>query len=257
MKAFSSSSSTALLACAFLVAPVFTLAQSQPRISGPEVTTAKKVEDKNRELLDSDPRLKVKVTLSKRSVTLNEALRSLTNISRVSFLAEDNEAANKRLSFAFENTPLKDVLEGIAALYYFEVELRKSGILVFRAGKAGDQFDPDTASKEDLSRAGNEFADSLDKLSTEKKDALDRGLPMSELPPAMQAAARGMISARIAELEGSPREEDKPFVQLGRNLLGKFGLTNAQWHSNGSQCTLSLGMPNAGQLGITFRRSRP
>jgi hypothetical protein len=214
------------------------------------------VPDKNRELLDSDPRFKIKMTISKRSVSLSDALRTLSGLSKIPFLVDDNEGATRRLSFSFNDMSLADIIDGIAALYHYELEVRKSGVLVFRPEAATGQESQSLPEQKDIARAGSDFETGLEKLPPSLKDALDRGgeVTVKDLPPAMQTAAQSMLSSHLSQMNWGPNSE--AMGRLGDRLLGNFSNTNVRWQTNGDMCSFSIGMHNVGGMSMSFRRPK-
>lgn len=140
-------------------------------------------------MLDTDPRLKQKVTLTLDNVTLSKALAQMSVKTHVSLLADGEQLQTKKLSASFVDKPLRDVLDALASLGSFEWVGRKSGAIVLRAI-------PAPVVEPAMEKYGDQIKGFVDKMTPEQQQALTQpyATPMASLPPDMQAAIVGAIS---------------------------------------------------------------
>ena len=200
-------------------------------------------------MLDTDPRLKQKVTLRADNVALPKVLGQLSDTAHVSLIAVADSLQGKKLTVAFVDKPLRDVLDALSALGDYEWVGRKTGTFVLRAAPPK----PVDAEQEALFKWGKDLRGAFAGLTPEQKQALSvpYGTPLSALPADMQSAMQGALST-LAENEpvgpdGVPLTTYEDMLNNQGSLMVGF---DGEPMGGGTDYYFSIAMPGKG--GGTF-----
>jgi hypothetical protein len=210
-------------------------------------------------VLDTDPRLRIKVNITEQSVTMAQALRILSSMTQVSFVAEGNEVQLRKQSFTFRLTPLRDVLDSLTALYGYEWERRDSGVLVLRVKRrVGRGGLPLIGGEDAVDGKAEALKDQFDKLPADQQAALtgEDSVSVADLPPGMQVATRGLLEQEMTYFSSA----QSPFF-AGRadgcqRILENFDRATVRIQMNGPEqgggYFITIGAQNIGSIGQHF-----
>ncbi len=189
------------------------------------------------------PRMHTLTTFMQRDTTISEAVRALRLSTGAKLQAEGNELLPAHVSLHYRNVPLADVLRGIAAARNLEWVKTEAGELVLRQHRAHvlDAHHPHSEAEADMIRKGQELVKQAMALPPALQQDLQRsastnhttapeGAAFTDLPPAMQQAARAMYGARAQMLpdEGAPllfAPDELPSTRLRMDVNVQEGVT--------------------------------
>ncbi len=147
-------------------------------------------------ILDRDERLRQKVTIARRDITLPEVLRTLRRETGVRLITDQDE----RMNLSLRDLPLKDVMDAIATLNRSVWERVDKD--TYRLRRADDESSP-LLPRSELERAkfqdGLQFVQKAESLSQDvrRRMAEVEGVRLADLPIPMQDLARRMLAAEI------------------------------------------------------------
>ncbi len=198
------------MALAFCLAAGAAQAQQKPSANGnlDGLALAHAAAGRNA-LLENDARLNLRVSIKREATNEDEAVSALGRMTKIKMRVEDDkETELAQLAFRFQNAPLKNVLDSLAAVYGM-LWVRQSGVWVLQADHARrrDYHRPHTRAQAEISRVGRELLKELAKQPAEFQAQLHKqdvpghpdGLPFGELPSAMQSQVSAMLAANLRD----------------------------------------------------------
>jgi len=164
-----------------------------------------------KDVLDN-PRLLFRVSIERKATTVEQALAKLSEYTPLHLTVQGAEVRSTPLFFHYVNTPLRDILAGIAETGYWEWAQKNENTLVLK-----ERYNPHTLAlyhphneaEKEVHQRGAEFLDQLGKLPPDMQSALSNptlppppvkglpGVPFDRLPSAMQDNLRAMFAAEL------------------------------------------------------------
>ena len=117
--------------------------------------------------LAHDARLNARVTYKRRATTMGETLHALSAQTGVKLIANGVELDLTDLSCAYEDVPLRDVLDSLSRVRNFVWKRRKDNALLLQDGYNAHQFDPyrpHTEAETEMWRQGKKFLEAYKNL---------------------------------------------------------------------------------------------
>ena len=171
--------------------------------------------------LAHDSRLKVHITYKRRATTIGETLRTLSAQTGVKLIADGVELGLTDISCAYEDVPLRDVLDSLSRVRNFVWKRRKDNALLLQDGYNEHQFDayrPHTEAEAEMWRQGKKFLAEFNKLPAGMQKDMTAipgapspnpegyGTPVASLLPVAQQAINAMFQAYMPEFAASHPE---------------------------------------------------
>ncbi len=192
------------LATTLCLAAVAASAQQKPAEDARTRRALARTAARRNALLETDPRLNVRVSLKREATTQDEAVSALGRMTKIRMRVEKDNEGPAGMSFRFQNVPLKHVLDGIAAVYGW-VWVRKEGVWILQPNHAldHDSLRPHTRAQAEIFRGGRELLKELDKQPAQFLARLfsrdiplqPEGLAFGELPAGVQRPVSAMLAA--------------------------------------------------------------
>ena len=149
-----------------------------------------------------DPRLDVKVTLHEKDATVTDALKALSKATHVEMTAVGSSLPTTHFCVFAADTPLRNVLDGMAHLHGWEWKALKDKSLELCTRPRANQWAglrPNTEAQAEQYAQGrqflSQFATCPPALQSALTDMHHNGIPFSSLPPEMQQTVQNMLTA--------------------------------------------------------------
>jgi len=157
--------------------------------------------------LVGDVHLDVKVTLHKQEATVADVLEALSKTTHVKLTVAGSEVIHSSLCLFADNTPLRDVLDGMAHLQDLEWVRRQDKSLELHPRPRRNQWDgvrPNTEAQAEQYRQGRQFLSQLSDCTPAMQNALkdmhQNGVTFGSLPSEMQKTVESMLIAATPSL---------------------------------------------------------
>lgn len=180
-------------------------------------------------VLDSDARLKLKVTIERKNTTIEKAFSVLSKLTQVKMQAGEPEIAISPVAFRYNSVSLKEIFDSLAVLHGWRWKRDSNKVWILYSPLRMNALRPRNEHQAETYRLGQQFLDQMSQLSDAQKSALwidgtsndaVKSVPLSSLPENMQQTVQQMIASdgRDSDALGEPRPPAIKSILEGGNL---------------------------------------
>jgi hypothetical protein len=183
--------------------------------------------------LDTDPRLKVPVTIQHRSESVAKFLTALSKLTHVKMQTTDSEISGALVSFHYTSVPLCDICDSLTLHGWRWKRDKNKTWLLCPSSQETDNLRPHSDAEANMARLGHQFLEQFGHLPEDQQRAMwqDFEQPRSEAAPVMLSSLPDAMQDIVRQL--------MPISQMNSEERGL--VTNFRPEDHMSQLNISLG----------------